>query len=96
MCFMTLIKKSHVEISFIFQKGRNGKGSIYVWAAGNGGSDDNCNCDGYVNSIYTIAISGVGYDLYSAHYAEQCSVIMACTYGSDDLEYVVVSVYSLI
>nr|XP_022302232.1 proprotein convertase subtilisin/kexin type 6-like isoform X2 [Crassostrea virginica] len=70
-------------------QGRNGKGSIFVWAAGNGGPDDNCNCDGYVNSIYTIAISGVGYDLYSAHYSEPCSVIMACTYGSDDLEYFV-------
>ncbi|XP_056002596.1 furin-like protease kpc-1 isoform X2 [Ostrea edulis] len=71
------------------RQGRNGKGSIYVWAAGNGGPDDNCNCDGYANNIYTIAISGIGYDLYSAHYSERCSVIMACTYGSDDLEYFV-------
>merc|ERR1712223_2217917 len=35
-------------------QGRNGKGSIFVWAAGNGGRDyDNCNCDGYTNSIWT-------------------------------------------
>lgn len=27
--------------------GRQGKGSIYVWASGNGGKKgDNCNCDG--------------------------------------------------
>ncbi|KAF1741174.1 hypothetical protein MXB_2150, partial [Myxobolus squamalis] len=33
--------------------GRNGKGCIYVWATGNGGlMDDDCNCDGYVASIY--------------------------------------------
>ena len=39
-------------------KGRRGLGSIYVWASGNGGKDDdNCNCDGYTNSIYTISIS---------------------------------------
>jgi len=34
--------------------GRNGKGNIFVWASGNGGRyQDNCNCDGYTNSIYT-------------------------------------------
>ncbi len=42
------------------EKGRNGKGSIFVWAAGTGGKYmDNCNCDGYVTSIYTISISSV-------------------------------------
>ena len=40
------------------KKGRRGKGSIYVWASGNGGRRlDNCNCDGYTNSIYTLSIS---------------------------------------
>ncbi len=29
-------------------KGRNGRGVIYVWASGNGGRQgDNCDCDGY-------------------------------------------------
>src|SRR6185437_2944020 len=38
-------------------KGRQGRGSIYVFASGNGGSvGDNCNFDGYANSIYIIAI----------------------------------------
>lgn len=36
--------------------GRGGKGAIYVWAAGNGGTTDNVNADGYANSIYTIAV----------------------------------------
>ena len=37
--------------------GRNGKGTIIVWAAGNGGDvSDNSNYDGYANSIHTIAI----------------------------------------
>ncbi|XP_056300760.1 neuroendocrine convertase 1-like [Pseudoliparis swirei] len=38
-------------------KGRGGKGSIFVWAAGNGGMQrDHCGADGYVNSIYSIAV----------------------------------------
>ena len=38
--------------------GRKGRGSIFVWASGNGGRDhDNCNCDGYTNSIFTLSIS---------------------------------------
>jgi hypothetical protein len=41
-------------------KGRGGKGSIFVFASGNGGSaGDNCNADGYTNSIYTIAINAI-------------------------------------
>ena len=39
-------------------KGRGGKGSIFVWASGNGGRDhDNCNCDGYTNSVWTLSVS---------------------------------------
>ena len=39
--------------------GRGNKGTIFVWAGGNGGrssTQDNSNYDGYANSIYTIAI----------------------------------------
>lgn len=36
--------------------GRNGLGSIFVFASGNGGMKDNCNFDGYANSIYTVTI----------------------------------------
>lgn len=37
-------------------QGRNGKGVIYSWASGNGGSfKDDCDCDGYTNSINTIS-----------------------------------------
>ncbi|XP_056308747.1 proprotein convertase subtilisin/kexin type 6-like, partial [Danio aesculapii] len=39
------------------RKGRKGRGSIFVWASGNGGqSQDHCSCDGYTNSIYTISV----------------------------------------
>ena len=36
--------------------GRHGLGSLFVWAAGNGGSGDQCNCDGYVTSVYVIKL----------------------------------------
>ena len=34
------------NVNFITQ-GRNGLGNIYVWASGDGGEDDDCNCDDY-------------------------------------------------
>ena len=37
--------------------GRQGYGALYVVASGNGGDDgDNCNFDGFANSIYTFTI----------------------------------------
>ncbi|CAL4156912.1 unnamed protein product, partial [Meganyctiphanes norvegica] len=42
------------------KKGRGGLGSIFIWASGNGGRyQDNCNCDGYSSSIWTISVSAV-------------------------------------
>jgi len=41
-------------------EGRGGKGSIYVWAGGNGlANKDNSNYDGYANSRYTIAVAAI-------------------------------------
>jgi len=58
--------------------GRNGKGSIYIWASGNGrASSDTCNYDGYANSRFTIAIGAVGSDLRLSSYSEGCSALMA-------------------
>ena len=34
-------------------QGRGGLGSIYVWASGDGGHNDDCNCDGYAASMWT-------------------------------------------
>ena len=65
-------------------KGRNHKGSIFVFAAGNGGiAGDSCAFSGYVNSIHTIAISAVNWDGSIPAYTEQCAAIMAVTYGQD-------------
>ncbi|KAK9874872.1 hypothetical protein WA026_005686 [Henosepilachna vigintioctopunctata] len=63
--------------------GRQGKGSIYVWASGNGGGkDDNCNCDGYLNSIFTISIGSASERGIFPWYGEACSSLMAVTYSS--------------
>ncbi|XP_050679283.1 furin-like protease 1, isoforms 1/1-X/2 isoform X3 [Leptidea sinapis] len=64
-------------------KGRNGKGSIFVWASGNGGKEhDNCNCDGYTNSIWTLSISSATERGEVPWYSEMCSSTLAATYSS--------------
>lgn len=60
-----------------------------MWASGNSGPDDNCNADGYVNSIYTIGIASVSRHGYSASYGETCSAILASTYASGHTNIVV-------
>ena len=62
-------------------RGRDGKGSIFVWASGNGGRyKDNCNCDGYATSIYTITISSTSESGQIPWYSEACSSTLATTY----------------
>ncbi|KAM3965420.1 furin-like protease 2 isoform 1-T2 [Aphomia sociella] len=63
--------------------GRSGKGSIFVWASGNGGRHtDSCNCDGYTNSIFTLSISSATQGGYKPWYLEECSSTLATTYSS--------------
>ena len=56
---------------------------MYVWASGNGGMhQDNCDCDGYTGSIYTISVSSASEHCASPWYAEKCASTMATTYSS--------------
>ncbi|CAH1254310.1 FURIN [Branchiostoma lanceolatum] len=65
------------------REGRGGKGSIFVWASGNGGRDeDSCNCDGYTNSIYTMSVSSASERGNIPWYLEKCSSTLATTYSS--------------
>lgn len=67
-------------------QGRNGLGSIFVWASGNGGREkDSCNCDGYTNSIYTLSISSSTQNGNVPWYSEACSSTLATTYSSGNL-----------
>ncbi|KFO07497.1 Proprotein convertase subtilisin/kexin type 4, partial [Balearica regulorum gibbericeps] len=64
-------------------KGRGGLGSIFIWASGNGGINyDNCNCDGYTNSIYTLSVGSVLAGGRRPWYSEGCSTILTTTYSS--------------
>jgi len=65
------------------KRGRGGKGSIFVWASGNGGKfHDNCNCDGYATSIFTLSVSSASENGVIPWYSEKCSSTLATTYSS--------------
>lgn len=65
------------------QEGRNGLGNIYVFASGNGAaSDDNCNFDGYTNSIYSITVGAIDRKGQHPYYSEACSANLVVTYSS--------------
>lgn len=68
-------------------QGRSGKGTIYVWSAGNGGNaNDNANNDGYVNLPGTIAVGALTDLGTRADYSEPgaCIVISAPS-GNDSV-----------
>lgn len=78
--------------------GRRGFGSIFVVASGNGGQyNDNCNYDGYANSIYTITIGAVDEKGKMPFYAEECASMLAVTFssGANRLRSIVTSDWSL-
>jgi subtilisin family serine protease len=58
-------------LSHCINEGRGGKGSLYVWAGGNGRwESDNSNYDGFANSIYTIAVVAVNHEGAHTWYSE--------------------------
>ncbi|XP_077579326.1 proprotein convertase subtilisin/kexin type 7 isoform X1 [Stigmatopora nigra] len=78
--------------------GRRGFGSIFVVASGNGGQyNDNCNYDGYANSIYTITIGAVDEIGRMPYYAEECASMLAVTFssGGNRLRSIVTSDWSM-
>ncbi|KAK0426882.1 hypothetical protein QR680_009947 [Steinernema hermaphroditum] len=65
------------------EQGRGGKGAIYVWASGNGGiNDDDCNCDGYTDSIHTFSVSSAAEDGTFPWYGEKCASTLTTTYST--------------
>nr|CAD2152651.1 unnamed protein product [Meloidogyne enterolobii] len=68
------------------KQGRGGKGNIFVWASGNGGSrQDSCSADGYTTSIYTLSISSATFDNHKPWYLEECPSSIATTYSSANI-----------
>lgn len=75
-----LIKKAMVNG---IQQGRGGRGSVFVFAAGNGAAkDDNCNFDGYTNSIYSISTGAIDRAGDHPYYSEKCSALLLVTPSS--------------
>ena len=66
-----------------------------MWASGDGGEDDDCNCDGYAASMWTSSINSAINTGENAHYDESCSSTLASTFsnGAKDPNTGVVSAY---
>ncbi|KAK9467385.1 peptidase S8/S53 domain-containing protein [Lipomyces arxii] len=81
-----LIKRAFVNG---VENGRSGLGSIFVFASGNGAKNgDNCNFDGYTNSIYSITVGAVDRMGLHPYYAEDCSAQLVVTSSSGSNDYV--------
>jgi kexin len=86
-----LIKRAMVKG---VQEGRGGKGSVFVFASGNGAAnEDNCNFDGYTNSIYSITVGAIDRVGKHPYYAESCSANMVVTYSSGDGDAIVCPIF---
>ncbi|MGH0154134.1 UNVERIFIED_CONTAM: hypothetical protein FKN15_026176, partial [Acipenser sinensis] len=80
-----VLNTRHLALIYNNYQGRKGRGSIFVWASGNGGrSRDHCSCDGYTNSIYTISISSTAESGKKPWYLEECSSTLTTTYSSGE------------
>ncbi|CAN6674478.1 kexin [Trichomonascus vanleenenianus] len=74
--------------------GRDKKGSIFVFASGNGGGyGDNCNFDGYTNSIYSITVAAIDRRGMHPFYSEACSANMVVTYSSGSGDHIYTTDY---
>lgn len=63
--------------------GRGGKGTIFLWAAGNGsGSGDDSNYDGWANWPHAIAVSAINDKGRPAWYSEPGANILVCAPSS--------------
>jgi len=59
--------------------GRGGKGTVFLWAGGNGNyNGDDSNYDGWAASPYAIAVSAIGDDGEAAPYSEPGANILVC------------------
>jgi hypothetical protein len=71
-------------------KGRGGKGSVFVFASGNGGGfQDQCNFDGYTNSIYSVTVASIDYKGLHPYYSEACAANMIVAYSSGSGQHIV-------
>lgn len=66
--------------------GRGGRGSIWLWAAGNGGDvSDNSNYDGYANAIHTISVAALNDTGTRSAYSEPGANVAVCSPSNDNV-----------
>ncbi len=59
--------------------GRGGRGTVFVWAAGNGDQNgDDSNYDGWANSVYAMAVSAITDTGVQAYYSEPGANVLLC------------------
>lgn len=52
--------------------------SVFVFASGNGAAQgDQCNFDGYTNSIYSVTVAAIDYKGLHPYYSESCAAVSA-------------------
>lgn len=74
-----------LSTSLLCIQGRGGKGSIFIFAAGNGREEfDTCAADGFVSSIYTISVGSVSVSGDQSFYDERCSGKLITVFTDDD------------
>ena len=74
-----------IQRAFIngIENGRDGKGSVFVFASGNGAaSGDQCNFDGYTNSIFSVTVAAIDFKGLHPVYSEACAANLVVTYSS--------------
>lgn len=64
-------------------QGRNGKGAIYIWAAGNGAPRDRSDYDEQANFYGVIAVTAVNDQGKASEYAEAGSNVLISAYGGE-------------
>ena len=63
-------------------KGRHGKGTLLIWASGNGGgNDDDCGADGYASHQHIFSIGSINHLGKTTNFDERCPSTIAVVYS---------------
>lgn len=84
LAYMAAIERAAIEQGVA--EGRGGLGEIYVWAAGNGGTNDRIDYDPYASNRFTIAVGGIGDQNRRASYNETGSSMFVVAHSSGNVQ----------
>jgi subtilisin-like proprotein convertase family protein len=82
--FNPALASAEFQLEQGIELGRDGKGNIYVFAAGNAAQQDaNVNYNSFANSRYTIAVAAIDHQGQHANYSESGTPVFISAYSSD-------------